>query len=56
MTLNALNNQRLTSINVGKNFVGRKIQSRFIRHERVTRGVPISAPSATRLTYVRFKK
>ncbi len=32
MTLNAFDNKRLASINVGKNFVSRKIQSRFMRH------------------------
>ncbi len=32
MALDALNNKRFTSINVGKNFVSRKIQSRFMRH------------------------
>ena len=55
MTLKPLNNQRLASINIGENFFGGKVQSRFMRHFF---SVLFSreAVTAVCLTYVRFGK
>src|SRR5271156_3937736 len=52
VTLDALDDQRLARRNIGENFVSRKVQSRFMRHGKITRISYVAA----RLTYVRFKK